>query len=246
MKITTIPFADTCINQSFEGKIVVVIDVLRATSTMITALMHGAKQIIPVVEIEEAVALKQSFPPSEVLLCGERSAGIIPGFDLGNSPFEYAREKVQGKTLIMSTTNGTKAIRLALAAKEIILASFINATAVARYLQNKTDVILFCSGTNGNFSMDDALCAGFLAHQIEKQKSIEPCDLTQTVLYNYGGNADELNAVVKNCVHGKLLMQKGYENDIDYCLKTQVTEVIPIYDFITGAIKPITLQHFDY
>lgn len=244
MKITTIPFTNSCVSQDFEGKTVVVIDVLRATSTMITALMHGAGEIIPVVEIEEALEQKKNFPPSELLLCGERSAGIIPGFDLGNSPFDYTSERVAGKTLIMSTTNGTKAINLANKAEELVLASFINSLSLVKYLRKKEDIILFCSGTHGQFSLDDALCAGFIASETQKSTAVEACDLTSLLILNWQQVQHQYSTLIKNCVHGKLLIRKGFEQDIDYCLTTGVTDLIPQYDFQTKSIKPKSLATY--
>jgi len=237
MKIATIPFANDCINHPFKDKTVVVIDVLRATSTMITALMHGVREIFPVVEITEALERKNDFLPAEVLLCGERSAGIIPGFDLGNSPFEYTDKRVGGKTLIMSTTNGTRAISKAGSAKRIILASFLNAGAVASYLQNEQDIILFCSGTNGRYSADDALCAGYIASMLAHDHALEMCDLTKTLRLFCDSLGDGYIDLIKNSLHGKLLIKKGFGQDVDYCLQKDITSLIPFYDFNSQSIK---------
>lgn len=237
MKIATIPFANDCINHPFKDKTVVVIDVLRATSTMITALMHGVREIIPVVEIVDALEKKGGFLPSEVLLCGERSAGIIPGFDLGNSPFEYTDKRVGGKTLIMSTTNGTRTISNAGSAKRVILASFLNAGAVASYLQNEQDIVLFCSGTNGRYSADDALCAGYIASMLAHDHPLEMCDLTQTLQLFCDSLGDGYIDLIKNSLHGKLLINKGFGQDVDYCLQKDITSLIPFYDFNSQSIK---------
>ena len=237
MKITTLPFAGSVLPKDINDKAVVVIDVLRATSTIITALMHGAKQIIPVVDIKNAFDLKKQYSPGEVLLCGERDARIIPDFDLGNSPLEYTTEKVQGKTLIVSTTNGTKTIGAVGQAKELLLASFINAGAIAKQFQNQQEMVLFCSGTNGYFSIDDAFCAGYIASLIEKTTAIEACDLTRTLIIAWENSIEQYSSIIKNCFHGKYLISKGFEQDVDYCLQINLTEMIPCYDSHSQSIS---------
>jgi len=237
MKISTLPTPNSALPHDFDGKTVAVIDVLRATSTIITALINGAKEVIPVVEIEEALTLKTKYHPSEVLLCGERSAGIIPGFDLGNSPFDYTPEKVKNRILIMSTTNGTKAIMKAEGAKKLLLASFINGVEVVQQVNESDELVLLCSGTDGRFSMDDALCAGYMATLLEQTTTIEVCDLTRTLMLAWQSLKGKYVEAIKTSVHGKLLVRKGYEKDVAYCLQTDVTITVPQYDFQTKSIK---------
>ncbi len=244
MKISTLPTPGYALSHDFDGKTVVVIDVLRATSTMITALMNGAKEILPVVEIEEALALKTKYHPSEVLLCGERSAGIIPGFDLGNSPFDYSPERVQNRTLIMSTTNGTKAIMKAEGAGKLLLASFINGPEVVQQVKESDELVLLCSGTNGRFSMDDALCAGYLASLLEQATTIEVCDLTRTLILAWQSLRGKHAEAIKTSTHGKLLIRKGYEKDLEYCMQTGISQTVPQYDSRTKTIKTTTLATF--
>ncbi|MFA5418726.1 MAG: 2-phosphosulfolactate phosphatase [Bacteroidales bacterium] len=239
MKITTLPFAGSVLPKDINDKTVVVIDVLRATSTMITALMHGAKQIFPVREIDQAFDLKQRLSGKEVLLCGERDAGIIPGFDLGNSPLEYTAERIRGKTLIFSTTNGTKAIESVRNARKVLLGSFLNASAIAKQVQHEKEIVLLCSGTNGQFSMDDAFCAAYITTQIKKKVLVKGCDLTNTLLLAYLNTLINWADVVKNCHHSKLLICKGYEKDVDYCLQTSITNQVPRYNSQLESISSI-------
>lgn len=147
----------------------VVVDVLRSTSTMITALANGAAAIVPVVEIAEAVAARQREPG--VLLAGERDgvrihAGLSGGteFDLGNSPREFTREKVAGRTIVMTTTNGTRALRACARARTVLIACFLNLRATADYLrqQNVEELMIVCSGTQEQTAYEDVLCAGAL------------------------------------------------------------------------------------
>jgi 2-phosphosulfolactate phosphatase len=157
--------------------ICVVFDVLRATSTFVTALHHGAKAIIPVSEIAEAVAIRKSQPG--VLLGGERNGVRISAdgidFDLGNSPREYAPEKIRGKTIVSTTTNGTRALRACAGVKTVLASSFLNLTATAEFLQQKnfTDILLVCAGTGENAALEDTLAAGALCEIFLRNKTVE-------------------------------------------------------------------------
>src|SRR5271154_1452563 len=156
----------------------VVFDVLRATSTFVTALHHGAKAIIPVSEIAEAVAFKNSefgIRNSEsILLGGERNGVRISAdgidFDLGNSPREYTPEKVRGKTIVSTTTNGTRALRACVGAKTILASSFLNLNATANFLQqnNFENILLVCAGTRENEALEDTLAAGALCELLAR------------------------------------------------------------------------------
>jgi 2-phosphosulfolactate phosphatase len=156
----------------------VVFDVLRATSTFVNALHHGAKAIIPVSEIAEALTIKKKRP--EVLLGGERNGVRISAdgidFDLGNSPREYTRKKVHGKTIVSTTTNGTRALRACVGAKTILASSFLNLSATAEFLrQNRFEnILLVCAGTGENTALEDVLGAGALCELLVGRDSVEP------------------------------------------------------------------------
>ena len=143
-------------DKDLKDQEVVVVDVLRATSSIITGLYNNCKEVIPGVDIEEVIKVSRNYEKDSYLLCGERNTQPIDGFDLSNSPKEYSRETVEGKSLLMTTTNGTKAIRKAVDAKEIIICSMINISVVTEYLlKAQEDVVFICAGTNGRFSLDD-------------------------------------------------------------------------------------------
>jgi 2-phosphosulfolactate phosphatase len=151
------------------GGSAVVIDVLRSTTTIAYALDAGVKEIIPCLAISDALALAKQYPPDEILLGGERDGAPIEGFDLGNSPDEYVPGRVEGKTLIFTTTNGTVAINHARAAEEVLLASFVNADAIARRLFDRQQIHILCAGTDGKISQEDVLLAGMLVERLERE-----------------------------------------------------------------------------
>jgi 2-phosphosulfolactate phosphatase len=141
---------------------VVVIDVVRSTTTMVEALANGARGIYPAVSTEEAVKLAQSLGREDTLLCGERKGQKVEGFDLGNSPGDFTREAVEGKRLVMSTTNGTRAFSLGHESARVFACAFTNLSAIAREVAGVEDLVVLCAGREGRFSLGDALCAGHL------------------------------------------------------------------------------------
>jgi 2-phosphosulfolactate phosphatase len=155
--------------RELAGGTAIVLDVLRATTTIVYALDAGAKQFIPCMTIADALAIAEQFPRDEVVLAGERDGLPIDGFDLGNSPEEFTPERVEGKTVVFTTTNGTQAIHHAKAADEVLLAAFVNAGAIVRRLFDRENVHILCSGTNGLMGDDDVLLAGMLVERLERE-----------------------------------------------------------------------------
>ncbi|MDK2784441.1 MAG: 2-phosphosulfolactate phosphatase [Bacillota bacterium] len=207
----------------------VVIDVLRATSVMVTALAHGARSVRPVAEIEEAKALAAAFPPGTALCGGERRALPIPGFALGNSPLEYTPEKVAGKTIILTTTNGTRALAALRQVEPLFIGAFLNARAVARTLaQLGRDAVLVCSGTRGRFSLDDVACAGLIvAHLKALVPGLELDDLAYASLVLYETHRSNLRELIAHAGHYQYLISIGLEPDIAYCLKQDIFDLVP-------------------
>ena len=204
---------------------VVVIDVLRATSVMVTALNNGAKSVQTVAEIEHAFEIKKNNP--DALLAGEREALIIPGFDFGNSPLEMTRENIGDKDLVMCTSNGTQAVAVAAQAKSIRAAAFVNMEAIARDLSAlNEDFVIICSGTNGSFSLDDGLAAGLLIHKMKDKGDIQVSDagLAMALALNKDKPVKEL---LEECYHLKLLQGRGFQADIDYCLSVDMIDIVP-------------------
>jgi 2-phosphosulfolactate phosphatase len=148
---------------------VVVIDVLRASTTIVHALEAGAKEVIPCVEVEEALALAKQMPDYDIVLAGERNGLPIDGFHLGNSPSEYTPHSVGGKAVVFTTTNGTRAIAHARAAKRILIGAFVNVSAVFNELVEQDHIHLLCAGTHGRVSQDDVLLAGMLVERIQRR-----------------------------------------------------------------------------
>lgn len=208
------------------GKTAVVIDVLRATSVMVTALFFGAKKVVPVLSKEEAFSYRVNNPEETVILAGERNADPIDGFDMGNSPLELTPEMVSEVTLVMTTTNGTKTIRKADAAKEVYVASFLNALATAEVLKEEKDVVLIASGTNGLYSIEDVLCAGYLVHllkRMSKKALLTDAAIAACNLYNF--NVADFPGIALQGKHYNILKQKGREKDLKFCFQRDLFPV---------------------
>lgn len=214
----------------------VVIDTLRATSTIITALSNGCREVVPVEEVESARAMSKEMYTNQYLLGGERGGVLIDGFNLANSPFEYTKEVVSGKTIIMSTTNGTRALKKAAAAHKTIVCGLINATAVADYLiKDNLDVAIICAGTEGKYTIEDSLTAGMLTSVISKrvETSIDDMSYVSEVLYDK--YKDDLYKAMDKCVHANFLKSIGFDEDIKYCLSPDRYDIVPFYE--KGVIK---------
>ncbi len=230
MKIDVIPYASAIRPDLVKNKTVVVIDVLRASSVMVTALAHGAKAFIPVVTVREALEKAKTIEASgeKVLLCGERDTKTIAGFHLGNSPLAYSRQKVEGKILILTTSNGTQALNRLQEAESISIGAFLNMEALVRHLLPKDHVVLVCSGTNNNFSMDDAMCAALFVDEMKKQKRVKLSDMAITLLKAYQKDNGNLPLLLKDCYHLNLLKNNGFGKDVDYCLQKNLWHVVPV------------------
>lgn len=235
MDVWVIPFATAVKPESVTGKTIVVIDVLRATSVMITALKNGAKNIILARTVEEARKISKRLAPDTFLLCGERDAVKIEGFDLGNSPLEFDRARVKGKTIIMTTSNGTKALNACREAAKMHIGAFLNTRAVAEKIKNEKEVILVCSGTAGQFSLDDALCAAMIMEELSKSTAVKPDDLGLALMQIWKSGKGELQTLLKDAFHLNYLLQKGFSSDVSYCLQKNITSIVPV--FRNGEIK---------
>ena len=220
----------------FTGKATVVIDVLRATTTIISALNNGAKEIIPVGSIEFAMKASGDTFSGQTILAGERNTKKIDGFALGNSPFEYENEVVNGKSIILFTTNGSRAIVKAKYSAELVIASFLNIRAVAQYLNQRKEIEIFCSGNNGLFSYEDSMCAGGLINDfINVEKEVELDDASKICLFLFQKHNDDLVKALKETEHGSKLISEGFSEDIDFSASLNSVEIIPLYK--AGSIK---------
>lgn len=210
--------------------IVVIIDVLRATSTIATALHNGARSIIPVDSVARCIEIGRQI---EGITAGERDGQIAEGLEHGNSPFEYPEEFIKGKTLVLTTTNGTKLLHMALdkGAREIVTGSFPNLSAVCDFLtERKQPVILGCAAWKDKVNIEDMLFAGAVINRIKEQFSIN-CDSSHIAETLYDVAKNDLYGFMKekNASHYQRLTGFGLEKDIRYCLEPDGANVLPIY-----------------
>ncbi|MDD3223343.1 MAG: 2-phosphosulfolactate phosphatase family protein [Clostridium sp.] len=234
MNIDVMISADDIKQEKLKGKSAVVIDILRATSVIVTAMNNGCKAVIPVVAVEDAKKTAALFK-GDYLLGGERNAVKIDGFDFSNSPLEYKPNLVNGKTLIMTTTNGTKAIKGSSSAKNIIIAAMINAKAAAKRLfELQNDIVIVNAGTNGNFSIDDFICAGYIINLLKQMGNVNLTDIATTALYVYDQNKD-VKSFIKYANHYNVIKELGLFEDLKYCCSKDIVDIVP--ECIDGVIK---------
>lgn len=230
MRVEVLPSAGTPVLPYLEDKLVIVIDVLRATSTMVTALANGCQALIPVLTPEEALEKRMEIPGA--LLGGERRAMRIEGFDLGNSPFDYAPEKVGGKRVIMTTTNGTRAIRAAAEAKAVWMASFLNLESVVEAIYRLKQkvmlegIVIFCAGTEDRFDLPDTLCAGMLIDALGPDHQLN--DLGEAALRLYQISKHNLLETIEQSDHGRRLLELGFKKDVIYCSTANILPIVPV------------------
>jgi len=214
-----------------KDKNVVVIDVLRTSTAMLAGLANGAKEIIPTESVATAGLIGRN-SEGHSLLCGERNGKIIEGFNLGNSIKEYSAEKVANKTLIFSSTNGTPSIMKAKFARTCIILGFANISRVAGYLSKQhEDFIILCAGRNGEFSLEDTVCAGMLINNLTKKNLKEEYELTDSArgaLKLYESYKKDLLKVLQESEHGKFLISLGFEDDLAECSKVDVFPCLPV------------------
>ena len=215
----------------FTGKTTVVIDVLRASSTIITALSNGAKEIVPVGTVEFAVKVSGGIFGGQTLLGGERNTKKIEGFALGNSPSEYTKEIVSGKSIVFYSTNGSRAIVKAKYSTNLFVCSFNNLKTVAKHIKIlNQDMIILCAGNNNLFSLEDSVCAGMLVSElIAGNKTIELTDASTGALTLFKSFGKNIFKMLSETDHGQLLINNGFEEDLKACAELDSTDVIPFY-----------------
>ena len=218
------------------NSIVVIIDVFRATSTIATALYNGATRVIPVDTVEKCIIIGKE---TKGITAGERDGKVIPGLQYGNSPAEYPESFIKGKTLVLTTTNGTKLLHMALnaGASKVVTGSFPNLSAVCDFLvaENK-NVLLGCSGWKDKFNLEDTLFAGAVVNRI-KEHFTTHCDSSLMAEEMYLRHKDDMLAFIKRLTHWHRLEKFGLEKDLEYCVTPDVANVLPLYkngDLIVG------------
>lgn len=219
--------------QALREKSAVAIDVLRASTTMVTALKNGAREIIPATTIESAVKIAANLDARQTLLGGERHGKIIEGFHLGNSPREYTEERVKGKTIVFTTTNGSQAVVRARYARELMVCGFVNMSAVRDHvLQSTADVAIICAGRNGDFSLEDTVCAGMLISMISARSTERPvlCDAAGAALVLFDAFRTSLDGMMRQSDHGRFLQEVGLGDDLPHCADVDAVPVVPRYE----------------
>lgn len=225
MQIEILSTAQEAQRHDFANSVAVVIDVFRATSVITTAIHNGAAGVIPVATIDDAFSLAKSLNTNDILLGGERNADPIPGFNIGNSPQLYTPQVIAGKTLILTTTNGTLALQAARYARSVLVASVLNYKTVANHLRasNPDSLVIVCSGTNGQPALEDELCAALICHAIDNpltsntitylsDQSVAIRLLAETLQPHSPHDIFSLSH------HYQTLVTKGYADDVNFCL----------------------------
>lgn len=216
--------------EEVRGKTVVIADVLRASSTIVTAIKNGARGVIPVGDMGEASKISQNVDSDDYLLCGEKGGIKIEGFDLGNSPLEYTPAVIGDKTIILNTTNGTKAIKKSSQAEKVYIAAFLNLDAVVNALRDDPrDIVLICSGWRGRLSVEDMLLAGNIIYNLcDGTLDEESCDGAKVAFGLYEKFGKDLESVILRSNHATRLREIVGEDDISYCCQMNTTDVLPI------------------
>ena len=211
-----------------ENSIAVIIDIFRATSSICYGIENGAEAIIPVAKVEECAAYREK--GLDYLLAAERNGEVVAGFDFGNSPFSYTKEKVLGKIVVLTTTNGTHALHLSIKAKKIVIGSFLNLTALCNWLKDQQEnILLVCAGWKNNFNLEDTLFAGAVIDQLKASGyQLDDPSIAANDLFQLGKN--DLNLYLQKTAHSERLKKLGIEEDIKFCLQVDLTTAIPVLE----------------
>ena len=208
-----------------HDSIIVIIDILRASSAICTAFANGASALIPVAEVEEA----REYKKKGYLVAAERDGFVLDFADFGNSPFNFTREKVAGKTIVYSTTNGTGIINLSSSSYKTVVGSFLNLNAVIEFLKKTDrDVLLFCAGWKNKFNIEDTICAGAMAEMLLDSGLYSTiCDSTLAAVDLWSLAKDDLPAYIEKVAQRTRLRDKGLDDCIDFCISTDFTDKVP-------------------
>jgi 2-phosphosulfolactate phosphatase len=217
---------------------VVIIDVLRASSAICTAFANGAASIIPVAEIQEAKQYKER----GFLVAAERDGYVLDFADFGNSPFNFTRERVAGRTIVYSTTNGTKIIELSSSAYKTVIGAFLNISSLSKWLiEQDRDVILFCAGWKDKFNLEDSICAGAITERLLESRHFRTiCDSAFAAMDLWILAKKNPLEYIEKAAQRSRLREKGLDDCIEFCLTSDFTDKIPIIS--EGVLKEIELQ----
>lgn len=214
-----------------RGRTVVVIDVLRACSTIVTALDRGARAVLPVPDMAEAGKIAGNLDPDVYRLGGERHGEKIEGYHLGNSPIEYSQDVVEDRDIILNTTNGTRALSHAKEAEHLVAACFLNAGRVVDFVQEVDDAVtIVCAGRQNRLALEDTLCAGLILDRLwHSEKPDVVTDSAHTAFTLYDTDRDHLFSALRGANHAEELVSQGRADDLDYCFQLDECPVLPYY-----------------
>ncbi len=216
------------------GRVVAVIDVLRASTTIVTALANGARAVVPFGDTDELMTRARQFERGDVRLAGERKMLPIDGFDMGNSPAQFTEAAIAGRTVLLTTTNGTRALLAAQGATDVVVAAYVNVSAITAMLRAAlragTDVVIACAGHEGHYALEDAACAGRFVRSVTRRLSgvamndaAHSCAL---LARNYG---DEIGSVFLDSAHGRALSEAGFAGDLALCAAIDAYPIVPVF-----------------
>jgi 2-phosphosulfolactate phosphatase len=211
------------------GAVALVIDVLRASTTLVTALSHGCREVLPVAEVEEARRRARDLPGA--LLAGERGGDPPPGFDLGNSPLEFTPERVAGRTIVFTTSNGTRALLAARAATAVGVAALVNLSAAADWaLGQRRNLVVVCAGELGTRSVEDEACAGLIVDRVvAAEPAARATEAAERAVAAARPYAKDLPRLAHDAPHARHLQDKGRGRDVTACLTLDTFTLVPAY-----------------
>jgi len=228
VKVGFFAYIEQADRESLAGACVVVIDVLRASSTIVAALESGAERIIPIADVATACRLARPGERVAKILAGERKGVAVDGFALGNSPLEFTPASVGGKTIVLTTTNGTRAIAAAAKAERVVVCALTNVDAVAEAIRGAESIVVLCCGTEGSVASEDLLCGGLLLDllggDVDRGSLNDAARISLLLARRFGG---EVEAFLRDSDHGRTLASLGFGDDIAACALVGTSRLVP-------------------
>jgi len=218
--------------RGLRDKTVVMVDVLRCSTSICAALTHQCREVIPVATVEEAMRLSSNLFQETTMLCGERQGTRIEGFELGNSPLEYTAARVAGKTVVLTTTNGTVALTRSRSARQLLVGAFVNMDRLLDHLAGQGgDVVIVCAGKEQRFSLEDTACGGMIIDRLRDRIKPRPTlsDSARSARVLFRHFAKDLGRLLRTSAHGRVLETLAFQNDLDVCAQLNAYPVIPEY-----------------
>lgn len=234
MRLDVYLTADELAETDRAGRVIAVIDVLRASTSIVTALANGARAVVPFEDADELMTRARQFERGDVRLAGERKMLPIAGFDMGNSPAQFTSAAIDGRTVLLTTTNGTRALIAAQGATDVVVASYVNLSAVTAMLRTAlrggTDVVIACSGQDGHYALEDAACAGRFVRTVTKRLSgVAMNDAAHSCALLARSYGDEIGSIFLDSAHGRALSAAGFHDDLALCAAVDAYPIVPVF-----------------